>query len=89
MHYPHYARALSTTGDWDLVCCGHDHKVEISQVANIKQTTTILINPGTVGGVGADPTYVIGDLNTMEFEIHYVPVDQSMAYNKPHVTPHD
>ncbi|MCG6969738.1 MAG: metallophosphatase family protein [Gammaproteobacteria bacterium] len=89
VHYPHYARALSTTGEWDLVCCGHDHRVEIREVATIKQTTTVLINPGTVGGVGADPTYVIGDLSTMRFEIHYVPVAESMAYNKPHVTVHD
>ncbi|MGD8592334.1 MAG: metallophosphoesterase family protein [Gammaproteobacteria bacterium] len=89
VHYPHYARALSTTGEWDLVCCGHDHKVEISRVSNIKQSTTLLINPGTVGGVGAEPTYVMGDLATMDFEIHHVPVDDSMAYNKPHVTVHD
>ncbi len=25
VHYPHYARGMATTGDWDLVCCGHDH----------------------------------------------------------------
>ena len=25
VHYPHYARALAATGDWDLVCCGHSH----------------------------------------------------------------
>ena len=24
VHYPHYARAMAATGDWDLVCCGHD-----------------------------------------------------------------
>jgi putative phosphoesterase len=89
VHYPHYAHAMSTTGDWDLVCCGHDHKVEIRKVPNIKQSTTTLINPGTVGGVGAAPTYILGDLAAMAFEIRYVPVPESMAYNKPHVTPHD
>lgn len=89
VHYPHYAQALSTTGEWDLVCCGHDHKVSITEVKNIKQTTTTLINPGTVGGVGASPTYVIGDLVNMDFEIHYVPVAEDMAYNKPHVTVHE
>jgi putative phosphoesterase len=89
VHYPHYAHALSTTGDWDVVCCGHDHKAEISRIANIKQTATTLINPGTVGGVGAEPTYVLGDLENMKFEIRHVPVADSMAYNKPHVTPHD
>ena len=89
VHYPHYAHAMSTTGEWDLVCCGHDHKVTINTIQNMKQSTTTLINPGTVGGVGATPTYILGDLSTMDFEIHHVPVDESMAYNKPHVTVHD
>ena len=26
VHYPHYARAMAATGDWDLVCCGHSHR---------------------------------------------------------------
>ena len=89
VHYPHYARAMATTGDWDLVCCGHDHKAEISRVDNIKGHSTWFINPGTVAGLGAPPTYVIGDLDTMEFEIKPVPVDESMAYNMPHVIEHD
>ena len=89
VHYPHYARAMGTTGDWDMVCCGHDHKAEIDNIANIKSSTTLFINPGTVGGVGAAPTYIIGDLTTMEFEIRAVPVTEVMTYNKPHVTPHE
>ena len=31
VHYPHYAEALALTGDWDIVCCGHDHKSSIAQ----------------------------------------------------------
>ena len=89
VHYPHYAHAMGTTGDWDLVCCGHDHKAEVRSVANVKNGNTWLINPGTVGGVGATPTYVMGDLEAMQFEIKVVPVAESMAYNKPHVTVHD
>ena len=88
VHYPHYARAMGTTGDWDLVCCGHDHKAEIATVKNVKATTTLLLNPGTVGGVGADPTYAIGDLTTLTFEIVKVLIEEAMAYNKPHVTQH-
>ena len=26
VHYPHYAEAMALTGDFDLVCCGHDHR---------------------------------------------------------------
>jgi putative phosphoesterase len=69
VHYPHYARAMATTGDWDLVCCGHDHVASIEHLPNIKGTTTVLVNPGTAGGVGAPATYVMGNLDTMEFEI--------------------
>jgi putative phosphoesterase len=77
VHYPHYAQALATTGDWDLVCCGHDHMAAIDAVANIKGGTTPMVNPGTVGGVAAPATYVLGDLETMEFEIR--PVELATA----------
>jgi putative phosphoesterase len=89
VHYPHYARAMGATGDWDMVCCGHDHRAEIDTIATVKQTETVFINPGTVAGVGARPTYVMGDLLEMSFEILPVPVDPTMAYNMPHVMPHD
>lgn len=69
VHYPHYARAMACTGEWDLVCCGHDHRAEIAQVATIKGGKTLMVNPGTVAGLGAPPTYALGDLRTMEFSI--------------------
>jgi putative phosphoesterase len=70
VHYPHYAEAMATTGDWDLVCCGHDHKAAIRAVKNMSGNTTLLVNPGTVGGIKAPATWVLGDLDTMTFEIH-------------------
>ena len=88
VHYPHYARAMATTGDWDMVCCGHDHRAEIDSITSVTGTNTTFVNPGTVGGVGATPTYVLGDLADMTFEVREVPVKEEMAYNKPHVTPH-
>lgn len=88
VHYPHYAEAMGTTGDWDIVMCGHDHKASIKEIKNIKDGTTLFINPGTVGGIGADPTYIMGDLETMEFEIIDVPVDEKLAYNKVSVSNH-
>jgi hypothetical protein len=73
VHYPHYARAMAATGDWDLVCCGHSHKVQIEHLPNINGGTSILVNPGTIGGVGSDPaTYLLGDLETMEFEVREI-----------------
>ena len=69
VHYPHYAKAMATTGDWDLVCCGHDHEARIESVRNLSGGRTWLVNPGTVGGVAAPATYVLGDLETMQFSI--------------------
>ena len=74
VHYPHYARAMAATGDWDLVCCGHSHKQVVEELPNIKGGTTLLVNPGTVGGVGKDPaTYLLADLDKMSFELFEVP----------------
>jgi putative phosphoesterase len=76
VHYPHYARALATTGDWDVVCCGHDHRAEIMNLPTIKGGHTLLVNPGTVGGVAAPATYALGDLDNMEFTIYDVQMNQ-------------
>lgn len=73
VHYPHYARAMAATGDWDLVCYGHTHETKIEQVTNVKGGMTALVNPGTIGGVGRAPaTYIMADLDEMTFEIHEV-----------------
>jgi putative phosphoesterase len=69
VHYPHYAHAMATTGDWDLVCCGHDHSAKVDIVPNIKGGSTIVANPGTVGGVGAPATYLLADLERMTFQL--------------------
>ena len=74
-HYPHYGRALACTGDYDLVCCGHSHVAEIIWQPNIKGEQTLLVNPGSVSGIGAPGieeafTWILGDLDSMVFEIH-------------------
>jgi putative phosphoesterase len=68
VHYPHYAEAMATTGEWDMVCCGHDHKLRVEWIDNIKGGKTVLVNPGTVAGIAAPATYIIADLEKMEFE---------------------
>ena len=79
VHYPHYARAMAATGEWDLVCCGHDHRCAIEHLPNIKGGETLLVNPGTVAGIGAPPTYALGDLDTLHFEILDIPVAAKAA----------
>ena len=73
VHYPHYAQAMALTGDWDLVCFGHDHRAKVDRVTNQAGGETVLVNPGTVAGVGAEPSYAFGDLDSMEFEVLPVP----------------
>ncbi len=78
VHFPHYARALALTGDYDLVCSGHEHRAHIERVQTLSGTEAVWINPGTVGGIGAPATYIIGDLATMEFDIRQVPEDRTV-----------
>ena len=69
VHYPHYARAMAATGEYDLVCNGHEHHARIEEIPNVKGGTTLRVDPGTVAGIGSSPTYVLGDLEAMEFQI--------------------
>jgi uncharacterized protein len=73
-HYPHYGRGIACAGDYDLVCCGHSHVVEIIRQPNIRGGQTLLVNPGSVSGIGAPNaeevyTWTLGDLSDMTFEI--------------------
>jgi hypothetical protein len=80
---------MALTGDYDLVCCGHDHRASIRQVSNVRGGITHLLNPGTVGGVGASPTYILADLGALRFEIREVPTAPGEACNTPPVTVHE
>jgi putative phosphoesterase len=77
VHYQHYAEGIALTGDYDLVCCGHTHCRSVESLTNIKGTQTVLCNPGTVGDAGAPATYVLGDLETMTFDVLPVMIDYS------------
>jgi putative phosphoesterase len=69
VHYPEYGYAMACTGDWDLVCCGHSHCASIDRVSNVKNGMTWLVNAGTVAGLAAPATWVLGDLATMHFDL--------------------
>ncbi|HEX7327046.1 MAG TPA: metallophosphoesterase family protein [Casimicrobiaceae bacterium] len=68
VHYPEYGYAMACTGDWDLVCCGHSHVAAVEEVATVKGSRTWLVNPGTVAGLAAPATWMLGDLATMRFD---------------------
>jgi putative phosphoesterase len=74
VHYPEYGYAMACTGDWDLVCCGHSHEAGIQQVRNVKGGSTWLVNPGTVAGLAAPATWMLGDLAAMRFERYSLPL---------------
>ena len=70
VHYHDYGYAMACTGDWDLVCCGHSHLAEMRDVTSVNGRQTWLVNPGTVAGLAAPATWVMGDLAAMRFELH-------------------
>lgn len=71
-HYPHYARGLACTGDYDIVCCGHSHVASVEQQPTLSGGATWLVNPGSVGGLGAPATWLLADLASFEFVIRYL-----------------
>lgn len=70
IHYPHLARGMASTGDYDVVFCGHSHEALIEHIDNARGGQTPLVNPGTVAGLGAPPTMVLGDLAGLSFAVH-------------------
>ena len=79
VHYPHYARAMAVTGDYELVCNGHEHRAMIERIRNIGGGETLRIDPGTCAGVSAPATYAFGDLHTLDFAIRPVPMHRAPA----------
>jgi putative phosphoesterase len=73
-HMPHHGQAFACTGDYDLICHGHSHTAHIGKQKHVKGSECWLVNPGSVSGidapgVNATPTWILGNLATMNFEI--------------------
>lgn len=64
-HYPQIARALAASGQYDLVCYGHDHTAHEEWVGE-----TLLINPGELMGMKGRSTIAI--FNTVSQEVTWV-----------------
>jgi predicted phosphodiesterase len=60
-HYPAIAAGLAASDRYDLVCCGHTHRVAEERVGD-----TLLINSGEVMGRFGRSTYVLYDTVTGE-----------------------
>ncbi|MDZ7642228.1 MAG: metallophosphoesterase [Desulfurivibrio sp.] len=62
-HYPQLARGLATQGNFDVVCCGHNHRYQVEEIA-----ATLLINPGELLGKDDQPGFAILDTTDRRVE---------------------
>jgi putative phosphoesterase len=77
-HMPHQGQAFACTGDYDLVCHGHSHTAHIGKQKHVRGGECWLINPGSVAGIDAPgvkaiSTWILADLDKMDFEIRKLP----------------
>ena len=62
-HYPEMARGLANQGNFDVVCCGHNHVYRVEKINN-----TLLLNPGDLLGAECQPAFILLDCATMEVQ---------------------
>ena len=55
-HYPGIAEPVADSGDYDLVCYGHDHTRAVREIDN-----TILLNPGEIMGMNGPSSLAVFD----------------------------
>ena len=67
VHYPPIARDQARSGQYDLVCHGHDHQANVERIGD-----TLLVNPGEVMGRFGLSTYALYDTRTGEAELREV-----------------
>jgi len=53
-HYPQMARGLATSGQFDVVCCGHNHLRRVEEIGR-----ALLLNPGELLGKDARPSFLV------------------------------
>jgi len=70
-HYPQWARTLARSGDFDLVCCGHNHLFHSERLGDC-----LLLNPVELLGKDASPAFAL--LDTANFSVHRIEVGQKM-----------
>ena len=66
-HYPFYGTALGKSGDFDLVCFGHDHDARI-----IEYGKCLTINPGSIMGNKTPSSFAIYDTLAHAATLHSV-----------------
>ncbi|MCO6489876.1 MAG: YfcE family phosphodiesterase [Phaeodactylibacter sp.] len=70
-HYPIKGRILAESGQYDVVCYGHDHQLNRGE----KTGNTLLLNPGAIMGYNGaalkdiPATYMVLDTGTLEARV--------------------
>lgn len=62
-HYPEVARGFAARGDFDIVCCGHNHLYHTETIGK-----TLFINPGELLGKDCPPTFCIVETNDLSHQ---------------------
>jgi len=63
IHYPEPALRIAQSGQFDLVCYGHNHTAKSEQLGH-----TFLVNPGEVMGMNGAPSWGLYDGASHQFE---------------------
>ena len=66
-HYPEIAQRLASSGQFDLVCYGHNHLARVEQIS-----ATVVANPGEVMGRFGAPTFGLYDTASGQFDLRPV-----------------
>lgn len=67
IHYPEPALRIAQSGEFDLVCYGHNHDKAVERIG-----TCILANPGEILGMKGTPTWGLYDTENGEFVLQEV-----------------
>jgi putative phosphoesterase len=68
IHYPEPALRIAQSGQFHLVCYGHNHDKAVQRVGDC-----VLANPGEILGMKGVPTWGLYDTMTGEFELRELP----------------
>ncbi len=74
IHYPHTGRALAMSGEYDIVCCGHNHEQATETLGSC-----LLINPGDLLGKDEQPGFML--LNTADTSVRRITVGQRLHFD--------
>jgi len=62
-HYQELAEGLAAGGQYDMVCCGHDHKNRVEQKGDC-----LLINPGDLLGKDEQPGFILFNTDDLSWK---------------------